>query len=148
MKSKCRDIKDVVERSIYFASIKHVYQVDDNGDPYFLHLHGVANIVREVTSDQSIIAAAYLHDTLEDAKTTYTELRENFGERIANLVREVTHEGDQTHGYYFPRLESRDAIMIKFADRLNNISRMESWSDKRRAHYLKRSKFWKSEANT
>lgn len=129
-----------------FAMYKHKDQKDDNGKPYFDHLHQVAQIVSQVTKDEKIIAAAYLHDTLEDTDTTYTDLLNNFGQEIADLVNEVTHEGKKDeYGYYFPRLHTREAILIKFADRLSNLSRMDAWSEERKKHYLKRSQFWKIE---
>jgi (p)ppGpp synthase/HD superfamily hydrolase len=57
---------------------------------------------------------------------------------------EVTHEeSNDNFGYYFPRLKTREGIMIKLADRLSNISRMDSWDIARREHYLKKTKFWK-----
>ena len=48
-------------------------------------------------------------------------------------------------GYWFPRLKSKDAIIVKFADRLSNLSRMDVWDEERQQHYLKKSKFWRSE---
>lgn len=129
-----------------FAEKKHIGQLDDEGKPYFNHLTQVANILLQITDDTEIIAAGYLHDTLEDTDTTYIELERKFGIRVADLVNEVTHEGKKdSNGYYFPRLKSQDAIMIKFADRLSNLSRMQSWDEKRKDHYLRKSKFWKSD---
>ncbi len=134
-------------RAAVFAKIKHLGQLDDCGKDYFeSHVVQVHNIVLQVTDDPEILAACYLHDTIEDTKTTYEELKENFGVRIADLVNEVTHEGEKDQkGFYFPRLKSKDAMLIKFADRLSNLSRMGSWGENRRDHYLKKSKFWKSE---
>jgi len=129
-----------------FAQEKHKGQKDDSGLGYFgAHVLQVVEIVKLVTNDKSIIAAAYLHDTLEDTQTTAQEIEEKFGKRVRDLVEEVTHEGNKQDGYYFPRLKSRDAILIKFADRLSNLSRMQTWDEERRKHYLKKSKFWKSE---
>lgn len=130
-----------------FAKRKHAGQLDDeNNDYFFAHLSTVALIVNMVTKEEEVVAAAYLHDTLEDTDTTEEELRKEFGDKVTDLVLEVTHEGQKDEkGFYFPRLNSRDGIIIKFADRLSNLSRMNSWSEERRQHYLKRSKFWKSE---
>lgn len=133
----------LIKQAKEFAKLKHIDQLDDSGLPYIVHLEQVVNILGQVTSKDSIIVAAWLHDTLEDTKTTLYELKERFGQEVALLVYELTHEGDKIHGYYFPRLKSRDAILIKFADRLSNLSRMESWPEKRRQHYLKKSVFWK-----
>ncbi len=128
-----------------FGKRKHEGQLDDSGRDYFeRHCINVSDILRKVTSNPDIIIAGLLHDTLEDTDTTYEELEKEFGETVANLVCEVTHEGEKDeYGYYFPRLNSKDAILIKFADRLSNLSRMVPWSDARQGQYLKKSKFWK-----
>lgn len=137
---------NIVDKARKFTMKKHEGQLDDSGEPYFCHPEQVASILCVVTNDDSIISAAYLHDTLEDTATTLQELKDAFGEEIANLVFEVTHEGKKdVIGYYFPRLKSRKAILIKLADRLSNLSRMETWDIKRQEQYLRKSKFWKSE---
>lgn len=137
--------QDLITAAMLFAKRKHRAQLDDSGKPFFFHVWQVAKLLMAVSTDAEVIAAGYLHDTLEDTDTTYSELWHTFSKRVADLVNEVTHEGNKKHGYYFPRLKTREGILIKFADRLSNLSRMEPWSDKRRNHYLKRSKFWKSE---
>ena len=135
---------DLEFESYKFASIKHKNQLDDEGLPYFMvHIIPVVNILEQITTDKEIIAAAYLHDTLEDTDTTYEELEENFGKIIADLVLELTHKGNKTEGYTFPRLKSKKAIIIKFADRLSNLSRMNGWDKKRQEHYMNKSRFWK-----
>lgn len=133
----------MLDSALSFASFKHQGQVDDSGNDYIYHPIQVANIIRMVTaSDNNLIAAALLHDTIEDTNTTYEELVETFNKDVADLVMEVTHEGTKDKGYYFPRLKTQRGIMLKFADRLSNVSRMESWSANRQEHYLKKSKFW------
>ncbi len=137
---------DLISEARILAMDAHKDQRDDEGKSYFVaHLEPVANIVRAATWDNEIVAAAYLHDILEDTDITYEQLKIRFGERVASLVHEVTHEGtNDSYGYYFPRLKSRDAIMIKLADRLSNISRMGSWDDKRKAQYLRKTRFWRT----
>ena len=136
---------DRVEKAFNFAKKKHENTLDDCDKNYFnTHVCHVVEIVKNVTNDDEIIVTAYLHDTLEDTETTLDELKKEFGERIANLVHELTHDGDKTKGYYFPRLKTKEAILIKFADRLSNLSRMESWSEKRKEHYLNKSRFWRT----
>lgn len=136
----------LISRALAFATTAHKDQSRDDGAPYITHPIQVANLVRQVTTDADLIAAAYLHDVVEDTDVTYYQLKAAFGGRIADLVMEVTHEGDDTRGYYFPRLKSREGILLKFADRLSNLSGMDGWAERRRAHYMKKSKFWKSEA--
>lgn len=137
--------QDFVQKAVNFASKKHAGQKDDEGRDYYIaHLHPVLMSVYMLTKDADVLASAVLHDTIEDTDTTYDELLEHFGKRVADLVYEVTHEGkaDQ-YGFYFPRLKSAEAIMIKLIDRASNISRMESWDIGRREHYLKKTKFFK-----
>ncbi len=138
---------ELVRRAAEFARAKHGDTLDDNGELFFdAHLKKVAELLKVVTpDDENLIAAGYLHDTLEDTDTTYEELVEAFNRDIADLVMEVTQEGRKdSFGYYFPRLESQRGITLKFADRLSNLSRLQSWNQKRRAQYLKKSRFWKT----
>lgn len=137
---------EMIERAKEFAKLKHQGQMDDTGKDYFeSHLTQVVNILVSVTTDPEIIAAGYLHDILEDTTVTTTELEQLFGHRITTLVWEVTHVGQKDSvGYSFPNLHSTSAIMIKFADRLSNISRMENWTDGRKEQYLRKSKFWRA----
>jgi len=137
---------NITDKAKRFAQEAHIHQRDDNGKPYFLHVQKVAEILSLITKDEDIIAAGYLHDTIEDCGYNYGELKIQFNKRIADLVLEVTHDDYGDKGCVFPRLKTRDAIMIKFADRLSNISRMESWGEERKSHYLRRSKFWKLHA--
>lgn len=138
---------ELVAKARQFAMIAHLGQKDDEGQDYFkVHVRKVALMVKHLTNDANVISAAYLHDVIEDAEVSEEKLRKEFGNKITDLVMELTHEGvADEHGYYFPRLKSAEAIMIKMIDRASNISRMNAWSDKRKAHYLKNSKFWKSE---
>jgi GTP pyrophosphokinase len=138
---------ELIKKARHFAMKKHKGQKDDSGKDYFeAHIEVVAGILSIVTEDSHIISAAYLHDVLEDTSTTIEELKNVFGEKIMNLVLEVTQEGQKdSHGYYFPRLKSKEGIMIKFADRLSNISRIDTWPEKRRNQYLRTSRFWRNE---
>lgn len=140
----------LLNRARQYAADAHAGQYRDDGKPFINHPITVARILLaafpDAEVDQNLIAAAYLHDTIEDTATTYEDLIREFDQDIADLVMEVTHEGDETHGFYFPRLHTQRGIMLKFADRLSNIADMQSWSDDRKAHYLKKSKFWKDAA--
>ena len=134
----------MIIKAIAFAERKHQGQLDDEYNDYFSsHSYIVGEILKNLTDDSDIICAGYLHDVLEDTKTDYEELVKEFGKRVADLVNEVTQEGKKDEkGFYFPRLKSKEAILIKLIDRASNISRMSSWDEKRKAHYLKKTKFW------
>jgi len=131
-----------VIHAIDFATKKHSFQFDDSGIPYVEHSIGVMKILSLVTNDIDILCAAVLHDTIEDTDTTYEEIVKEFGSKVADLIMEVTHDGMEDN-HYFPRLHTQQGIMIKFADRLNNISRMEPWAEDKRKKYLDKSHFWR-----
>lgn len=136
---------NIVDHARSQAREYHAGQVRDDGKDYFeAHLQQVVHILEQLTDDEDILAAGWLHDTIEDTEMTYEHLHDFFGKRIADLVMEVTQEGKKdSYGFYFPRLHSKEGIMIKMADRLSNISQMDGWDEKRQAHYLRKTKFWK-----
>ena len=136
----------LVDKALEFASEKHKGQLDDQGRPYFFaHIVQVHSILNDVTDDVEALCAGILHDILEDTDTTYEELVHEFNKPIADLVLELTHQGDRASGYYFPVLKTRKAIMVKFADRLSNLSRMDDWPGDRQEFYLEASRFWPTE---
>ena len=121
-----------------FAKEAHKTQVRKFiNQPYFdAHVQRVNGIVKRYTRDTDIICASLLHDVLEDCyedpDVGYLELKEKFGKRIADLVVEVTSVGDEIdHDYDGSKTNylidkmthmSDDALVIKLADRLQNIS--------------------------
>ena len=134
------------DKALDYASKKHRGQLDDRGRPYFFaHVIQVHNILQDVTDDEETLCAGLLHDVIEDTDTTYEELVHEFTKEIADLVMEVTHEGDSYKNFYFPRLKSRKAVMIQFADRLSNMSRMNQWPGSVQQDFLDRSTFWRNE---
>lgn len=139
-------MQSIITKAREFAVKKHEGVLDDDGKPFIVHPQQVYEMLDVIVEDDNLLAAAWLHDTLEDTDTTYEELVKEFNKDVADLVNEVTHEGSKDEkGYYFPRLKTQRGIMLKFADRLSNISRMESWTYERKEHYLMRSKFWRTE---
>ena len=138
----------LVDKALEFASEKHKNQLDDQGRPYFFaHIVQVYGILIDVSDDTEVLCAGLLHDILEDTKTSYEELRRLFTPNIAEIVKMVTHSED---GRNFPHLKPTEeynilfhkAVLVKFADRLSNLSRMESWSDEKRRYYINSSMFW------
>ncbi len=142
----CKEQINMVSKAYDFAKEKHGNTLDDEGKNYFdNHVLKVACALVQLTNDKDVICAGYLHDVIEDCGVTYEEIKELFGERVADLVMEVTQEGKKdSYGYYFPRLKTAEGIMIKLIDRVSNISRMGGWDEKRKAHYLLNSRFWKN----
>lgn len=139
-----KTLPDLVKEAFIFAKAAHEGQLDDDGKDFFTAhpMFVCLTILVVAPKDYNLQAAALLHDVIEDTDTTYEELKATFGADIADLVHEVTHEGQKdAHGYYFPRLHSQRGVMLKYADRLSNLSRLggEKWSGNRAKAYVKKS---------
>lgn len=66
------------------------------GYPYIIHPMEAASIVSTITNDQEMLAAAILHDTVEDTEVTIEQIREQFGDRVAELVQHETAPSDES----------------------------------------------------
>ena len=100
-----------------------------SGLPYFVHPKGVAMIVLENGGSIEQINAALLHDTLEDTDTSSLELKTLFGEKVANMVWELTNSRIKIDeigkdSYMSEKLKSisEEALFVKLADMLYNIN--------------------------
>ena len=119
-------MENVVAKALDFATKAHGDQVRKyTGEPYTNHLVEVMNIVRTVKSDDSMLAAALLHDTIEDTSVTEADVKKEFGDRIAKLVVELTDISKPEDGNRATRKAmdrdklakvSDDAQTIKLAD--------------------------------
>lgn len=105
----------------------HEGQVDRNGDRYTKHLARVAARVREwhgpnpLTADP-LVAAAWLHDSVEDGHTTVATIATEVGGRVALLVETLTRQPGELYQDYVLRVAaSQDAAMIKLADVIDNL---------------------------
>jgi hypothetical protein len=86
-------VSSLVERAKRFAANAHRsagHRRKYTGDPYNLHLEAVAGFVASVTDDEETIAAAWLHDTVEDTPVKPVDIRKRFGAGVAKLVAELT----------------------------------------------------------
>ena len=84
---------DLFEQALIYATEKHSGQVRKLAKtPYILHPMEVAAIVGTMTDDQATLAAAVLHDTVEDTDATLEELEEKFGKRVSLIVMTETEE--------------------------------------------------------
>lgn len=123
---------NIIARATLFADQAHDGQVRKfTGLPYISHPMEVMQIVRGVTSDDDILAAAVLHDVIEDCDVTYSDLMIEFGERVATLVYQVTNAADDNDGDRIAKgfinravmsNASADAQTIKLADIISNLS--------------------------
>jgi len=85
-----RSDRDQIERAYRFAEKAHKGQTRANGQPYFLHCVGVANILLDMDATAEIVSAALLHDVLIDCNVSSRALRNEFGDTVAQFVEDVS----------------------------------------------------------
>lgn len=92
---------DLIQRAREFATRAH-QRIDHrrkySGQPYDVHLAAVARLVAGITDDPETIAAAWLHDVVEDTAVTFDDLRREFGEPVQRLVEELTDVSRPSQG--------------------------------------------------
>ena len=120
----------VIERAYTAAERAHEGQVRRSGEPYITHPVAVAQILADLGIGPKTVAAALLHDTVEDTEYTLDEMRADFGDEIGMLVDGVTKldkvkYGDSTQAETVRKMivaMSKDirVLIIKLADRLHN----------------------------
>lgn len=141
----------IVLKAAQFAAHKHKDQrrKDANASPYINHPIALASILREEgeVDDPLVIAAALLHDTIEDTETSYAELRGQFGDEIAEIVAEVTdtkwlEKHSRKHLQISKAANASEAAkLVKLADKISNLrdiiaSPPAEWSVERKREYF------------
>lgn len=125
---------ELLDRAIIFAVKAHAgTERRGKGFPYIVHPMEAMEIVSTMTADQELLAAAALHDTVEDTDVTVDQLRSEFGDRIADLVdveSDVMDEGVSEEESWRARKEAgirrlaragRDAKIVALGDKLSNM---------------------------
>ena len=132
---------ETLTRAYNFALKAHENQIRNSGDPYLIHPVAVANILSDLKLDSATIATGLLHDTIEDTKTTYKTVKDQFGKEVADLVEGVTKISELEHkaiknskAENFRKLilaTSKDirVLLVKIADRLHNMRTIEGFID-------------------
>ncbi len=121
----------IVRKAYSFAEDAHRNVTRDSGEPYIIHPVAVAKLVHDWHLDESSIAAAFLHDVVEDSGHSLKEIEKQFGEEVAGIVNGLTKLKEFKYGEN-PDAEnirklvlsfSKDlrVILVKLADRLHNM---------------------------
>lgn len=132
-----------------YAAEKHADQKRKGGEPFINHLIEVAHLVSTALPepDSNLVAAAFLHDTIEDTGVTAAELTERFGQDVTALVLEMTDDKSlptevrkRLQVEHAPKLSVR-AQVIKLADKISNLHSIISspppnWDYKRKKQYF------------
>ncbi|MBQ7021332.1 MAG: bifunctional (p)ppGpp synthetase/guanosine-3',5'-bis(diphosphate) 3'-pyrophosphohydrolase [Phascolarctobacterium sp.] len=128
---------DYVRKAYILAADAHKEQRRKSGEPYIIHPIGVASILAGLQMDEYTLAAAFLHDVVEDTEYTYDDIRNIFGGVVANLVDGVTKLGKiayiskedrQIENYrkmFLAMAHDIRVVLIKLADRLHNMRTMK-----------------------
>ena len=124
----------LLDRAIIFAVRAHAgTERRGKGFPYIVHPMEAVEIVATMTRDQELLAAAALHDTVEDTDTTVEQIREEFGNRIASLVAsesDIVLDGLTAEDSWHARKQaaidrltraSHDAKIVALGDKLSNM---------------------------
>lgn len=136
------------KKAAQFARNAHA-QIDQRrkytGQPYIVHPQAVAELVRHVSEDDNLLAAAWLHDTLEDTATTFRQLYRSFGKEVAQLVSMLTNPPAREQDGRLKRKQrqlqhylhaSPQAQTIKLADIIDNTRDVVDNDPDFARHYL------------
>lgn len=114
----------LIEHVEAFAAAAHEGQTDKAGQPYITHPRRVAAAVAAAGLDEEAVAAAWLHDVVEDCDVTLDEIEAEFGPQVAHLVGLLTRTPDMDKDAYYRRLrddEDQRGLVIKKADIADNL---------------------------
>ena len=138
-----------IEKAYQLAYEMHLPQKRCSGEPYIIHPLSVAAVLVRLGMDTDTIMAALLHDVVEDTPCTDEDLEKQFGSKIARLVDGVTKLGkfpyvskEEQQGVDLQKMmlatvEDIRVIIIKFADRMHNMSTLEYVSVERQLEKAK-----------
>ena len=135
--------RETLVRAYHYAEQAHSGQKRASGEAYFIHPCAVAKILMELGLDYATVAAAFLHDVIEDTPVTEDDIRHEFGEEILRLVSGVTkldkivfksreeEEAENFRKIFVAMAKDIRVIIIKLADRLHNMRSLNFLSKER-----------------
>jgi GTP diphosphokinase / guanosine-3',5'-bis(diphosphate) 3'-diphosphatase len=127
----------LVRRAFDIAAERHRDQFRSSGDPYVTHLLEVAHILADMKLDATTLAAAILHDVIEDTEFPLSRLEERFGGEVSRLVEGVTkisrlnmmapeaRQAENVRKMLLAMVNDVRVVMVKLADRLHNMRTLE-----------------------
>jgi len=139
---------DLIKKAYVYSAKVHQGQIRKSGEPYLTHPLAVAGILTELKLDEASIVTGLLHDTIEDTLATLDELRELFGDEIAQLVdgvtklsqfqisKEASAEVKQAENFrkmIVAMAKDIRVILVKLADRTHNMRTLEHMAPEKQA---------------
>ena len=149
LKSFSRSLREKIIEAYKFAENAHKNQKRLSGEPYIIHPLEVAKTLFEMGFNDEVIIAALLHDTVEDTGVSLDEIRDKFGEKVADLVDGVTKiskirsentklsQAENIRKVLFSMVKDIRVILIKLADKLHNMSTLEYLDKEKRTRIAK-----------
>ena len=140
-----RTNEDLIRRAYAYGLNMHEGQFRQSGEPYFTHPVAVAAILTEQRLDDATIVTALLHDTIEDTKSTYSEVSRLFGVEVAELVDGVTKltnlqlsstqskQAENFRKLFMAMSKDLRVILVKLADRMHNMRTIKSMKPEKQA---------------
>ncbi len=134
----------LVEKAFNYAKNMHRSQKRESGEPYIVHPLEVAHILTDMKIDYEAIVAGLLHDVIEDTQTDYNEIKNEFGENIAQLVEGVTkldkiqftnreeQQIESLRKMFLAMAKDIRVILIKLADRIHNMRTLKNLQPEKR----------------
>jgi len=128
---------DTIDRAYEYGKLAHKGQTRANGDKYFNgHCVPVAIHIAELGMDANLICAALLHDTIEDTGVSYDDIKDSFGDDVANLVDGVSklgklkYRGNERHveslrKFFVSIAQDVRVVILKMADRWHNLETLQ-----------------------
>lgn len=130
--------RELISKAFNYCVEAHGEQKRASGEPYFMHPLAVAKIIITLGMDSESIAAAFLHDVVEDTEATYDDIKSEFGVSVAELVDGVTKLGkipldsketvqaENIRKMFIAMSHDIRVIIIKLADRLHNMRTIDA----------------------
>ncbi|MFH2063389.1 MAG: RelA/SpoT family protein [bacterium] len=141
---------DLVRLAFDFADEAHRGQKRKSGEPYIVHPLATAEFLADMKVPISIIVASLLHDVPEDTDVTIEDVRQNFGDDVASIVAGVTKLGkikyrgidryvENLRKMFVAMASDIRVILVKFADRINNLNTLSALPPAKRVRIAKES---------
>src|SRR3990167_4191275 len=134
---------DMLKLAYEFAADAHDGQKRKNGEPYIQHCLATALTLTKIRADIDVVIAGLLHDVPEDTNRTLDDIEKNFGKKVSFLVEGITkistikYRGVERYAENLKKMFIAMAadirvVIIKFADRLNNLETLDALPEKKR----------------
>jgi GTP pyrophosphokinase len=146
-----RPAEDValIKEAFLYAQKSHEGQFRKSEEPYIIHPVSVAKILAELNADKETVAAALLHDVVEDCNVSPKDIEERFGAQVRKIVEGVTKLGkfsfsskEERQAENFRKLivaiaEDVRVVLVKLADRLHNMQTLDFMAEKKQKEIAK-----------